>query len=288
MFSAIDEPDIHTGSYTIHYSCLSSSACLNKTTTLTISNINPEHNGTYNCVAAIRNQGRSDNEYLSYELRVRRTSVLTENSFLLWTSGIFLFFFFFFFILLCLCWITRCHRSTRQQAERNKALLFDNESLVGNGNIYKEKSNGNYDPYDMIDSRSQLGPPMYSEVRIVDSTPLRSIGGGGESISSTLLRRNDPFYESYRSDRQLYEYRPSPHETAIVDEFEDEMIFPTGYEEDYQYREDIIKPNQAIDPRRQAKLQHTNHDRSNEQPISSNYAFDKSESQYAGLVESQL
>jgi hypothetical protein len=67
----------------------------------------------------------------------------------------------------------------------------------------KEKINGNYNPYDMLDSRSQLGPPMYTEVRIADSTPLRSIGGG--SRSSTLLRRNDPFYDSYRSDRQLYE-----------------------------------------------------------------------------------
>jgi hypothetical protein len=70
-----------------------------------------------------------------------------------------------------------------------------------------------------------------------------------------------------------------------VDEFEDEMIFPTGYEEDYQYREDIIKPNQAIDPRRQTKIQHTNHDRFS-QP--SNYKFDKTESHYTGLVESQL
>lgn len=66
-----------------------------------------------------------------------------------------------------------------------------------------------------------------------------------------------------------------------MDEFEDEMIFPTGYEEDYQYREDIIKPNQAIDPRRQ----HTNHDRFSHP---SNYKFDKIESQYGGLIESQL
>jgi len=68
-------------------------------------------------------------------------------------------------------------------------------------------------------------------------------------IQQHLLRRHDPFYDSYRSDRQLYEqvYRPSPMEPVIVDEFEDEMIFPTGYEEDYEYREDIIKPNQAID-----------------------------------------
>jgi hypothetical protein len=89
------------------------------------------------------------------------------------------------------------------------------------------------------------------------------------------------------------------------------MIFPTGYEEDYQYREDIMKPNQAVDPRRQAKAQHTNHDRSNGTIISplpisingnhtaeqkliltpnfdTNYKFDRSESQYAGLVESQL
>jgi hypothetical protein len=63
------------------------------------------------------------------------------------------------------------------------------------------------------------------------------------------------------------------------------MIFPTGYEEDYQYREDIIKPNQALDPRRQLKLQHTNHDRYS-QPSTSK--FDKTESQYGGLVESQL
>jgi hypothetical protein len=204
MISTMNEPDIHTGSYTIRYSCLSLT-CLNKTTTLIISNIGIEHNGTYNCVAAIRNQERSDNEYLSYELRVRRTSVLNENSFLLWIIGIFLFLFLFLFILLCLCWIIRCIRSNRQQAERNKTLLFDNhnDSLIENGNIYKEKINGNYDPYDIIDSKSQLGPPMYSEVRIVDSTPLKSIGGG--SISSTLLRRNDPFYDSYRSDRQLYE-----------------------------------------------------------------------------------
>jgi len=273
MIFAVDEPDIHTGSYTIRSSCLSSIPCLNKSTTLTISNIGTEHNGTYNCVAAIRNQGRSDNEYLSYELRVRRTSALTENSFLIWIIGLFIFIFIFLFLLLCLCWIIRCHRTNRQQAERNKALLFDNDSCIDHGNMYKEKN----DPYDMIESRSQLGPPMYSEVRIADSTPLRSTVGG--SMSATLLRRNDPFYESCRSDRQIYEYRPTPpHQIAIADEFEDEMIFPTGYEEDYQYREDIIKPNQAIDPRRQAKLQHTNHDRSN-------YKF---ESQYKGLVESQL
>ena len=114
----------------------------------------------------------------------------------------------------------------------------------------------------------------------------------------------------------------------IVDEFEDEMIFPTGYDEDYEYREDIIKPNQAVDPRRQPKQKPTNHDRPNgklhaptaqhapvtvngnhsSQPKSnltlqtqptnhqmnssssfdSNYKFDRSESQYAGLVESQL
>ncbi|CAF4563682.1 unnamed protein product, partial [Rotaria magnacalcarata] len=80
-------PDIHTGSYVIRYSCVSTSSidlspatCLNKTTTLTISNIGAEHNGTYNCVAAIRNQGRSDNEHLSYELRVRQTSLI-YNSF---------------------------------------------------------------------------------------------------------------------------------------------------------------------------------------------------------------
>ena len=216
MMSNVNEPDIHTGSYTIHYSCLSShSTCLNITTTLTISNVGAEHNGTYNCVAAIRNQGRSDNEYLSYELHVRRTS-LTNSSFLVWTIGIFLFLFVILLMILCLCWIIRCHRSTQQQAERNKTLLFNpmnnhNGSLLRNGNIYQEKpdeqhsfvTNGTYDPYDMIDSRSQLGPPMYAEVRMVDSTPLRSIGGG--SMSSTLLRRNDPFYDSYRSDRQLYE-----------------------------------------------------------------------------------
>jgi hypothetical protein len=109
------------------------------------------------------------------------------------------------------------------------------------------------------------------------------------------------------------------------------MIFPTGYEEDYEYREDIMKPNQAVDPRRQAKQQPTNHDRStstfvqpslppsksaivtgngvgignhtshpklisttpthplvNSSSFDSNYKFDRSESQYAGLVESQL
>ncbi|CAF2779085.1 unnamed protein product [Rotaria sp. Silwood2] len=336
MISAVNEPDIHTGSYTIRYLCLSTSSmdlspatCLNKTTTLTISNIGTEHNGTYNCVAAIRNQGRSDNEYLSYELRVRQTSLI-NSSFLLWIIGIFLFLFLFLLILLCLCCILRCYQSNRQQTKRNKALLFDsmnnqNGFLVENGNMYKEKNdeqhryvtNGTYDPYDMVDSRSQLGPPMYSEVRIIDSTPLRSIGGG--SMSSTLLRRNDPFYDSSRSDKQLYEqvYRPSPLESTIVDEFEDEMIFPTGYEEDYQYREDIIKPNQAVDPRRQAKVQHTNHDRTNEtnvlplsNPINENHIsdekftstsnitnksnldfnskFNKSESPYAGLVESQL
>ncbi|CAF1278772.1 unnamed protein product [Adineta steineri] len=332
MVTAINEPDIQTGSYTIRYSCLLTSmdilspTCLNRTTTLTISNIGSEHNGTYNCVAAIRNQGRSDNEYLSYELNVRRTTSLTDSSLLLWIIGIFLFLFLFLLILLCFCWIFRCHRTNRNQAERNKALLFNtmehrNGSLTGNGHCYKDKqdehqsfvANGTYDPYDMVDSRSQLGPPMYSEVRLVDSTPLRSINGNG-SMSSTLLRRNDPFYDSCRSDRQLYEqiYRPSPHEPAIVDEFEDEMIFPTGYEEDYQYREDIMKPNQPVDPRRQTKVQHTNHDRSNRtlilpshtppiindtnhlshqhlsNGIDSNYNFDRSESQYAGLVESQL
>ena len=60
------------------------------------------------------------------------------------------------------------------------------------------------------------------------------------------------------------------------------MIFPTGYEEDYQYREDIIKPNQAVDPRRQAKLQHTNHDRS----INQNHISQQNHD--SGLVESQL
>ena len=125
-------------------------------------------------------------------------------------------------------------------------------------------------------------------------------------------------------------------EPVIVDEFEDEMIFPTGYDEDYEYREDIIKPNQAVDPRRQTKQQQpTNHDRTNgtillpplppppppapsiipitvngnhtshhkliltpttkashpminSSSFDSNYKFDRSESQYAGLVESQL
>lgn len=113
-------------------------------------------------------------------------------------------------------------------------------------------------------------------------------------------------------------------EPAIVDEFEDEMNFPTGYGEDYEYREDIMKPNQAVDPRRQPKQQPTNHDRSNglvvlpstlpgpiiangthqklnptsyiqsppqivnSSSFDSNYKFDRSESQYAGLVESQL
>ncbi|CAF2033308.1 unnamed protein product [Rotaria magnacalcarata] len=335
MISGVNEPDIHTGSYVIRYSCVSTSSidlspatCLNKTTTLTISNIGAEHNGTYNCVAAIRNQGRSDNEHLSYELRVRQTSLI-YNSFLLWIIGIFLFLFLFLLTLLCLCFILRCYHSKQQQMKKNKELLFDsmnnhNGLLVENGNIYKEKNddenryvtNGVYDPYDMIDSRSQLGPPMYNEVRIVDATPLRSVGAG--SMSSTLLRRNDPFYDSCRSDRQLYEqvYRPSPLESAIVDEFEDEMIFPTGYEEDYQYREDIMKPNQAVDPRRQAKLQHTNHDRTNvtsvlpalnnpnnndnhqiqskitsalnKSNLDSNSKFNTLESQYAGLVESQL
>ncbi|CAF0759662.1 unnamed protein product [Rotaria sp. Silwood1] len=358
IISTVNEPDIHTGSYTIRFSCLSSYselsplACLNKTTTLTISNIGTEHNGTYNCVAAIRNQGRSDNEYLSYELCVRRSSSITDSSFLIWIIGIFLLLFLLIILLLCICWIIRCHRSSQQQAQRNKALLFDtnhhhNGVLLTNGNIYKEKNdeqhsfvtNGSYDPYDMIDSRSQLGPPMYSEVRMVDSTPLRSIGGGSMSSSiplhdtATLMRRQHPhdsFYDSYRSDRQLYEqvYRPSPMEPVIVDEFEDEMIFPTGYEEDYEYREDIIKPNQAVDPRRQPKQQLTNHDRSdgtiilpslppqtsvtvngnhtshqkltltpntkqshqiiNSLSFDSNYKFDRSESQYAGLVESQL
>jgi hypothetical protein len=86
------------------------------------------------------------------------------------------------------------------------------------------------------------------------------------------------------------------------------MIFPTGYEEDYKYREDIIKPNQADDPRRQAKVQHTNHDRSNgiinplpSLPMNGNHTSQQklpltpnivsnynSESQYPGLVESQL
>jgi hypothetical protein len=123
-------------------------------------------------------------------------------------------------------------------------------------------------------------------------------------------------------------------EPVIVDEFEDEMIFPTGYEENYEYREDIMKPNQAVDPRRQPKQQPTNHDRSrgtvllppppppllppsttpitvngnhtshqkliltpngktshqmnNSSSFDSDYKFDRSESQYAGLVESQL
>ena len=225
MISAINEPDQHTGSYTIRYSCLSShsdalpSACLNKTTSLTISNIGAEHNGTYNCVAAIRNQGRSDNEYLSYDLHVRRSSSITDSSFLIWAIGIFALLLLLMLLVFCLCWVLRCHRSNRKQAERNKALLFDtnnhhNGSLVANGHVYKEKvdeqhsfvTNGSYDPYDMIDSRSQLGPPMYSEVRMVDSTPMRSVGGG--SISSTLMRRNHPndlFYDSFRSDRQLYE-----------------------------------------------------------------------------------
>ncbi|CAF3817461.1 unnamed protein product [Rotaria sordida] len=358
IISTVNEPDIHAGSYTIRFSCLSSYSeqssltCLNKTTTLTISNIGTEHNGTYNCVAAIRNQGRSDNEYLSYELHVQRSSSLTDSSLVIWIIGIFLLLFLLIILLLCICWFIRCYRSNQQQAQRNKALLFDtnhhqNGVLLTNGNIYKEKNdeqhsfvtNGSYDPYDMIDSRSQLGPPMYSEVRMVDSTPLRSIGGGSMSSSiplhdtATLMRRHhphDPFYDSFKSDRQLYEqvYRPSPMEPVIVDEFEDEMIFPTGYEEDYEYREDIMKPNQAVDPRRQPKQQLTNHDRSdgtiilpsippqtsvtvngnhtshqkliltpntkqshpivNSLSFDSNYKFDRSESQYAGLVESQL
>ena len=221
MISAINGPDIRAGSYTIRYSCLSRSSlnplpktCLNKTTTLTISNIGTEHNGTYNCVAAIRNQGRSDNEYLSYELRVRQTSLI-HSSFLLWMIGLFLFLTLFLAILLCFCCFIRCHRSSQHQAERNKALLFDRtnnykNSLLANGNVYNEKmneahcsvKNGIYNLYDIVDSRSQLGPPMYSEVRIPNSTPLRSIGG---SVSSTLLRQNDPFYDSNRSDRQFYE-----------------------------------------------------------------------------------
>ncbi len=232
MISAVSGPDIHVGSYTIRYSCLSSSfepsfsTCLNKTTTLIISNIGPEHNGTYNCVAAIRNQGRSDNEYLSYELRVRRSSSFIDSSFLVWIIGIFLFLFILMLLLLCICWLIRCHRSNRQQAERNKALLFDannhhNGTLLVNGNMYKEKNdeqhsfvtNGSYDPYDMIDSRSQLGPPMYSEVRMVDSTPLRSIGGGSMSSSiplhdtATLMRRHHPhdsFYDKINFFLNIY------------------------------------------------------------------------------------
>ncbi|CAF1496709.1 unnamed protein product, partial [Rotaria sordida] len=96
IISTVNEPDIHAGSYTIRFSCLSSYSeqssltCLNKTTTLTISNIGTEHNGTYNCVAAIRNQGRSDNEYLSYELHVQRSSSLTDSSLVIWIIGIFL------------------------------------------------------------------------------------------------------------------------------------------------------------------------------------------------------
>lgn len=109
---------------------------------------------------------------------------------------------------------------------------------------------------------------------------------------------------------------------VIADDFEDEMIFPTGYEENYEYREDIMKPNQVLDVHRQAKYPPTNHDRTpdtmllpsslktnghssqhkvtftpNSKPgppvllssnFESNYQFDRSESQYAGLVESQL
>lgn len=330
----MNEGDIHAGFYTIRYSCLysqtdtSTNNCLNKTTTLTITNINPEHNGTYNCVAAIRNQGRSDNEYLSYELRVRRTSSLTESSFLLWTIALFIILFLIILCLLCFCWILRCRRSNREQSQRNKTLLFDSQpnqqgALLSNGNIYGDKfdepnsflTHGSYDPYDMIDSRSQLGPPMYSEVRLVDSTPLRSVAGG--SVSSTLVRRQNPHDSFYE--------RPSPLPPVIVDDFEDEMIFPTGYEENYEYREDIMKPNQVIDARRQMKCPPTNHDRTidthllpsslrlnghpshsshhkvtftpNSKPaqtilssssFDANYEFDRSESQYAGLVESQL
>ena len=103
-------------------------------------------------------------------------------------------------------------------------------------------------------------------------------------------------------------YRPSPLEPAVVDEFEDEMIFPTGYDEDYQYREDIMKPNQAVDPRRQTKVQHTNHDRSAKATSQQSHSTanpghhklngtsngfvpsnsDRAESQYTGLIESQL
>lgn len=339
LISTMNEGDIHAGSFTIRSSCLhsltdtSTNNCLNKTTTLTISNINPEHNGTYNCVAAIRNQGRSDNEYLSYELRVRRSSSFTENSFFIWTIGLFVILFLIIVCLLCFCWLLRCRRSNDEQSQRNKTLLFDSQptqhgALLSNGNFYGEKfdepnsflTHGSYDPYDMIDSRSQLGPPMYSEVRLVDSTPLKSVTGG--SVSSTLVRRqqnpHDSFYETYRSDRQIYEpIRPSPLPPVIVDDFEDEMIFPTGYEENYEYREDIMKPNQMIDVRRQMKFPPTNHDRSSLKPngnstnssqhkvtftstgkpsqtilnsssFDSDYQFDRSESQYAGLVESQL
>ena len=263
ILTANNEPDIHIGSYTVRSNCLIGNSCLNKSTTLIISNINTEHNGTYNCVAAIRNQGRSDNEYLSYDLRVRRTSILTMNSFFLWIFAIFFFIFFLLLIFLCLCWVFHCQRSNRKQAQQNQTLLFEND-FDG-----KDKQMDNYDPYDVVDTKS-LGPPMYSEVRAVNSTPMRSIGAG--SVSSTLVRRADQFYES-----QIYEYRPSSHEpVVVVDEFEDEMIFPTGYEEDYRYREDIIKPNQVIDPRRQVKIQHTNHDR------------DYQSAQYNGLIESQL
>ncbi|CAF1082983.1 unnamed protein product [Didymodactylos carnosus] len=387
VISKITSPDNeehHFGPYTLKWQCIRNKLdqCLNKTSTLTITDIGIEHNGTYNCVAAIKNQERSDNDYLSYELRVHRVSIVNNTSLLLWIIVLLAFIFALIVLFICICVLVRCHRSKKQQAERNKALLFDNNSLLngqpnGNGGIsgidgivYKEKddnsfiTNNSYDHYDMINSHTHLGPPMYSELPI-ESTPLKSIGGG--SISSTLplhyhdgLRHyhhgqqqadpHDRLYDSYRSDRQLYEQisRPSPLEPIVVDEFEDEMIFPSGYEEDYEYREDICKPNQNPDPRRQKQMNNNTNNRvksstnqnttinDNATPLGvvnvlsttnnklilspttttipsqqksttstillphqhqndirpsnsfENYKFDRSESQYAGLSETQL
>ncbi|CAF0922672.1 unnamed protein product [Didymodactylos carnosus] len=291
------------GSYILRWQCIRNKLdqCLNKTTTLTITNIGVEHNGTYNCVAAIKNQERSDNDHLSYELRVHRTSIVNNTSFLLWIIVLLAFILALIVLFICICVLVRCHRSKKQQAERNKTLFFDMSGQSNrNGNIvgmdemglnYKEKddqsfiTNNSYDHYDMINSHTHLGPPMYSELPI-ESTPLRSIGGG--SISSTLplhyhdgLRhyhqgqQNEPhdrLYDSYRSDRQLYEqvFRPSPLEPIIVDEFEDEMIFPRGYEEDYEYREDICKPNQNPDPRRPRQTNSSNNNNNNHRTSSTN------------------
>lgn len=87
-----------------------------------------------------------------------------------------------------------------------------------------------------------------------------------------------------------------PH--ATVDEFDDEIIFPTGYEENYEYREDIIKPNQAVDPRREIRDSSSNnqdqhepfefHQSSHQRLVVTPKHFDSSQSQYGGLVESHL
>lgn len=209
IISQVNQDDIRAGSYTIRYSCLYShdetltNNCLNKTTTLTISNIDMKHNGTYNCVVAIKNQGRSDNEFFSYELRVHRNSPLVQSSVFLWTIGIILVVFLLIIIALCFCWIRRCFQSNEDSAKRNKALLAES---YNNQNQLDSLISEHNDPYDLVDSKSYLGPPMYSEIRLVDSTPLKS--SGCASISSTLLRRqmqqqqgHDLFYDSYR---QLY------------------------------------------------------------------------------------